>query len=531
MPAPVRPSISNYHWVINNIIESTLRSHQMCGPEFTSLNFVRSLRELPDEKRNTGVLSQLLAAGLQQEMFSKDIDPVRLINAMRDLHLNPLDIIVSLIKTQVPEDSLANRFFPAAPPNWPAVDDRQGIEFAGYLEHVQRLDHLLEPLLGLKTTITSPVDLPFSTPEARLYALVSANQVNTPYLILSPLMKRCRAFWFSDLKNMPKHDTTSPQRLLHCNSEDYKKSARRLFINSLIQYPLEGVFDDILEPARQYFLDTAELFSEHPQSDGASLDIHCLGLMDNLGIERLEFNAVQRRWLSLLVFKAGALEGGQQVLQSLFHAPDTFVECLVLSDCDDDRAQSLFRGCLLNHMIHIRAKLENLPTLRATVDTYRETFIAHGYADIIKTKALDTLTYRLEFCEAFDALGYLRHEDMSFNNLFVGNFQGRNSQDMFGPDAVQERMMSSVIRLGQRELAMDVIRHFFEGRSHANPNLSTPAAIKVLLESGYVDIGKVLRPPRRFKKAWAIGVNQELLLSHPKLYHHRALALEVDLGL
>lgn len=516
MPAPIKPSISNYHWVLNGIIESTLKSHQMCGPEFTSLDFVRSLRELPDEKRNTGVLSQLLASGLQQEMFSKDIDPVRLINAMRDQHLNPLDIIVSLIKTQVPEDSLANRFFPAAPPNWPAVDDRQGIEFAGYLEHVQRLDRLLEPLLGLKTTITSPVDLPLSTPEARLYALVSANEVNTPYLILSPLMKRCRASWFSDYKNTPEH---------------YQTGARRLFLKSLIQYPLEGVFDDVFEPARQYFLETAELFSEHPQSDGASLEIHCLRLMDNLGIERLEFDTAQRRWLSLLMLKSGALEGGQQVLQSLFHAPDTFVECLVLSGCDDDKAQSLFRGCLLNHMIHTRAKLTNLPTLRATVDAYRETFIAHGYADIIRTKALDTLTFRLELCEAFDALGYLRHENMSLNNLFVGNFQGRNTKDMFGPDAVQERMMRSVITLGQRELAIDVIKHFFEARSHVNPNLSTPAAMKVLLESGYVDLGKVLRTPRRFKKAWEIGVDKQLLLNHPKLYHHHALALEVDLGL
>lgn len=502
MPAPVKPTISNYHWVINNIIESALKSHHMCGPEFTSLNFVRSLRELPDEKRNTGVLSQLLASGLQQEMFSKEIDPVRLINAMRDLHLNPLDIIVSLIKAQFPEDSLANRFFPAAPPAWPAVDDRQGIEFATYLERVQRLDHLMEPLLSLESTITSPVDLPFSTPEARLYALVSANEVNTPYLILSPLMKHCRASWFSDYKNTPEH---------------YQTGTRRMFLNSLIQYPLEGVFDDVLEPAHQYFLEIAELFSEHPHGDGASLEIHYLQLMDNLGIERLEFDTAQRRWLSLLMFKSGALEGGQQVLQSLFEEPDTFVECLALSGCDDDRAQSLFRGCLLNHMIRTRAKLANLPTLRATVDAYRETFIAHGFPDLIKTKALDTLTYRLELCEAFDALGYLRHEKMVFNNLFVINFEGRNTKDLFGPDAIQERMMRSVIALGQRDLVLDVIKHFFEGRSHVNPNLSTPAAMKVLLESGYVDIGKVLRTPKRFKKAWAIGVNQELLLSHPKL--------------
>jgi hypothetical protein len=516
MSAPVRPPISNYHWALNNIIESTLKSHHMYGPEFTSLDFVRSLRELPEEKKNTGVLSELLGSGLQAQMFSKEIDPVRLIKAMCDLHLNPLDIIVSLIKIQVPEDSLANRFFPAAPPNWPAVDDRQGIEFTGYLEQVQRLDRLLEPLLGLKTTITSPVDLPFSTPEARLYALVSANEFNTPYLILSPLMQRCRAFWFHDYKNTPEH---------------YQTGARRLFLNSLLQYPLEGIFDDVLEPARQYFLDGAQLFSADPQSDGAGLDIHYLRLMDNLGIERLEFDTAQRRWLSLLVFKSGALEAGQQVLQSLFRAPDTFVECLVLSACDDDKAQSLFRGCLLNHMIRTRAQLATLPTLRATVDAYRETFIAHGYADIIKTKALDTLSYRLELCEAFDALGYLRHEEMSLNNLFVMDFQGRNTQDMFGADGVQERMMRSVITLGQRELVMDVIKHFFEGRSHVNPNLSTPAAMKVLLESGYVDIGKVLRTPKRFKKAWAMGVNQDLLLSHPKLYHHRALALEVDLGL
>jgi hypothetical protein len=502
--------------VLNGIIESTLKSHQLCGPEFTSLNYVRSLRDMPEEKRNTGVLSQLLASGLQAEMFSREIEPVRLIKAMCDMHLNPLDIIVSLIKKQAPEDSLSNRFFPAAPPTWPAVDDRKGIEFSGYLEKVQYLDCMLKPLLSVKTTIRSPLDLPFTTPEARLYALVSANEVNTPYLILSPLMKRCRASWFRDYKNTPEH---------------YQAGARRIFLNSLIQYPIEGVFDDVLEPARKYFLETTELFSKNTQNDGAGLDIHYIRLLDNLGIERLEFDTAQRRWLTLSAFKTGALEGGQQVLQSLFEEPDTFVECLVLSGCGDDQAQRLFRGCLLNHIIRNKVRLADLPTLRAAIDTYRETFVAHGYVDIIKTKALDTLTYRLELCEAFDSLGYLRHEEMSFDNLFVVDFQGRSTKDIFGPNAVQERMMRSVITLGQRNLVLDVMKHYFEGRTHINPNLSTPAAMKVLLESGYVDIGKVLRTPKRFKKAWVMGVNQELLLNHPKLHHHRALALEVDLGL
>jgi hypothetical protein len=521
--------IKNYRTVALNLVKSSLDYTRgkdepvyqvfQRTPPTTAIDFYARLKKhathrLIDEKFNA---NQLMAEWV-------------------GLGVNPIDMVLPTLRMTHPYDGLGAMFVPGI-----EFDDEADPHsfYPQFLQEVTDLDALLERSLSCGSypalNAENNLGLPLTHPKARLFAFMMAGDVSLPYLTHSALMQECLPFWFAELREADREYRQGasdffmsfgdhlPKRYSkpdHPFCEAYNQQLSGFLLamsNGFSTVDLDFKFQNSL---------TVELTREN------ALKVEP-GLLRNRVLSNC-LNDQQKQQFCSDILATRCYDMIKHVMQILYPIPELFAEVLRGNEVPEKQVQFILRHCLGSD-VYFGYHTDKLTEMTLKVEALRHVLKDVGYQDIKGTWVLDGLALDLDLGEAFEARGYLRHEDMGLGKSFasfkkegVHILQGRLINDFM------KRKIDLAIRLNQKQTLIDAMEVFFGNKKSFQEDFTTPESVLAILNSGCLDLPSILRNKGRFDKAMKLGLNAELVLDKPGFEKYSAKAsdfLARDLGI
>jgi len=453
------------------------------------------------------LLMALLEAGLQKG-FSENLDLMR---HLHDRGVNIIDLFGQSIK--VGEDfGHETLFLPfQALPNTISEPFKASYEY--YLICVDQLSEFYAMALEQPSFVDwskQTQGLPVQSMRAKLFALLLNQLSGYALLAHSPFLCGCQQDWLAEMQAMTPAVTA------------YRNNAIDNYWFDQVNIHVHQLPDGSRPLLRHFMMSFAANIAGlgySPTTAGPYVQKAFSGtLVYGFAYEDHQQMAVS--WL-----KAGQFKAAQRELRALFWQPDMLVEALRAADVSQACAEEHFCRCL---MLAFNGWREiDLVDTRRIIDEYREHFKAHGYADIIKTRALDGLCINLEVGQQFHAWGYLRQEEMGLGSYFAPFHKERSKADPY--KLITQEKIALAIELKQWDTLKGAAKDHFENRS--SRDLSSEDGLRAMLMSPHMPPSVIILSKEQFNQATRLGLSSHELLRDPALHRFADAALEHDLGL
>lgn len=352
--------------------------------------------------------------------------------------------------------------------------------------------------------------LPVRSMRAKLFALLLSQPSGYALLAHSPFLLGCQQDWLVEMRPMTPVVTAYRNEAINNYWYDH---------GSIHVHQLPEGAKPLL---RHFMVSIAENIADlghSPTAPGHYVQKAFSGtLVYGFALEDHQQMAVS--WL-----KAGQFKAAQRELRALFWQPDMLVEALRAAGVGQALAEEHFCRCLM--LAFNGWKEIDLVDARRIIDEYREHFKAHGYANIIKTRALDGLCINLELGQQFHAWGYLRQEEMGLGNYFTPFHKDRSKADSYR--LITQEKIALAIELKQWVTLRESAKAHFDNRS--SRDLSSEDGVRAMLTSPHLLPSVVITTQQHFNQAISLGVTSDVLLRDPALHRFADAALERDLGL
>jgi hypothetical protein len=393
------------------------------------------------------------------------------------------------------------------------ISEPHKASYAFYLECVEQLDEFYALALDQPSFVdwSKPAKgLPVQSMRAKLFALVFNQPSGYALLAHSPFLRGCQQDWLVEMQAMTPTVTTYRNEAIHNYWYDH---------GSIHVHQLPEGSKPLL---RHFMMSFAEHIADLGHSATAPGHYTQKAFSGTLvyGFAPEDHQQMAVSWL-----KAGQFKAGQRELRALFWHPDLLVEALRVAGVSQPCAEEHFCRCVM--MAFNGWRDFDLVDTRRIVDEYREHFKAHGYADIIKTRALDGLCINLELGQQFHAWGYLRQEDMSLGVYFAPFHKQGSKADPYR--LITQKKIALAIELKQWDTLKEAARDHFQNRS--SRDLSSEDGVRAMLTSPQLPPSEIISTKERFHQATRLGVSSDVLLRDPALHRFADAALERDLGL
>lgn len=502
--------IKNYRTVALNLVKSSLdyKRHKD-EPVYQVLQ-----RTSPE---NAIDFYSRLSRHSTDRLLNEKFNSTQLMTEWVDLGVNPVDMVLPTLRMTHPYDGMGAMFVPGIEFE---DDEDPHLFYPQFLQAVADMDVLLERSLTCGSYPAPGADaeqgLPLTDPKARLFAFMMAGDVSLPYLTHSPLMRACMPFWFAELREADRH---------------YRQGASDFFLSfgdhlsktySNPEHPFQEAYNQQLSG---FLLAMTQGFSTVDLNFNAqrSLPVELTGdgtfnvgpglLRDRILSSSL--NDEQKCRFCSDIIATGCLDMIKHAMQILYPTPDLFAEVLRGNEVPEKEAQFILRHCL-GADVYFGRHADRLEAIPLKVEALRHALKDVGYQDIKGTWVLDPLALDLDLGEAFDARGYLRHEDMGLGKTFA-NFKVEGLHVIKGQmlDGFMQRKIDLAIRLNQKKTLIDAMEVFFGNKKSFQEDFVSPQSVLAILSSGFLDLPSILRNKGRFDKAMKLGLNAELVLDQP----------------
>ena len=449
--------------------------------------------------------------------FKEKFNSTQLVTEWVDLGVNPVDMVLPTLRMTNPYDGMGAMFVPGIEFE---DDEDPHLFYPQFLRAVADMDVLLERSLTCGSYPAPGTDeehgLPLADPKARLFAFIMAGDVSLPYLTHSPLMRACMPFWFAELREADRHYRLGASDFFLSFGDHLSKTY------SNPEHPFQEAYNQQLSG---FLLAMTEGFStvDLDFKSQRSLPFELTGD----GIYRVGPGLLRDRILSGSlndeqkcrfcsdIIATGCHDMIKHAMQILYPIPELFAEVLRGNEVPEKQAQFILRHCLGSD-VYFGRHTNKLEEISLQVEALRHALKGVGYQDIKGTWALDTLALDLDLGEAFEARGYLRHEDMGFGKTFAGfKAEGRHVIKGRLVDGFMTRKIDLAIRLNQKQTLIDAMEVFFGNKKSFQEDFTTPESVLAILNSGCLDLPSILRNKGRFDKAMKLGLNAELVLDQP----------------
>jgi len=468
--------------------------------------------------------------------FKEKFNSTQLVTEWVDLGVNPVDMVLPTLRMTHPYDGMGAMFVPGIEFD----DDADPHSFyPEFLQAVADMDSMLERSLACGSCPAPGQDplqgLPLTHPKARLFAFMMAGEQSLPYLTHSLLMRDCLPFWFAELQGA---------------KAEYRQGASTFFMSfgdhlsktySSSEHPCHEAYNQQLSG---FLLAMTQGFSTVDLNFNAqrSLPVELTGdgtfnvgpglLRDRILSSSL--NDEQKCRFCSDIIATGSLDMIKHAMQILYPTPELFAEVLRGNEVPEKQAQFIVRHCL-GADVYFGRHPDRLEAIPLKVEALRHALKDVGYQDIKGTWALDPLALDVDLGEVFDALGYLRHEDMGLGKTFA-NFKAEGRHVIKGQmvEGFMQRKIDLAIRMNQKQTLIDAMEVFFGNKKSFQEDFTAPQAVLAILHSGFLDLTTILRNKGRFDKAMKLGLNAELVLDQPGFEKYSAKAsdfLARDLGI
>ncbi|WP_410951740.1 hypothetical protein [Pseudomonas sp. S1(2024)] len=454
----------------------------------------------------------------------KQLDAWSLTSELIKLGVNPVDMVIHSIHPSFPWRGGGTKFVPS-------------VFFIGNLEptrfypdfstKVEELDQLLRQTLDMESHPTpSEADhlgLPLKHPKARLFGFVMSGASPVPYMCFSPLMRECLEHWSAELQTAPREYQAGVVAYFHEFGLQLGNYAPEH--PSINQDYRTRVSEFLLAMAKGI---CASGYSATPETLDANTSVHKEPVLSEI-LSKPQYQELCKLFVDARIWPCEA-----RFLGELYDTPDEFAETLMLSGASQERAEQVLRGCLMTDII-FRKHDDLLAEFSHKVAALRRAFLDVGYNDIVGSQAMDALAVDIDLGEHFNALGYLRHEDMALGRAFCSRATSSRNQQVFPTDEYLARKVALAIALNQRELLSREMEDFFARKNGVNTELvRTDKCQLMILTSGLLDLKSLLRTHARLEKAIQIGIPADLVLNKPGFERASRAAerfLQRDLGL
>lgn len=371
----------------------------------------------------------------------KTPDSWSLTSELVKLGVNPVDMVIHSIHPLFPWRGGGTKFVPSVI----FIGNADPTSFyPHFLAEVGELDELLRHTLEIDSQPALAADdhlgLPLKHPKARLFGYVMSGSCPVPYMCFSPLMRECLEHWSAELQSAPQEYLAGVVAYFHG------------FGLQLVDYAPEhpSINQDYRTRVSEFLLTMAKGicasgYSESPDTLKPSNSVHKKPVLSRIMPKQ------QHQELCKLFVDAGIWPCEARFLGELYDTPEEFAETLMLSGASQERAEQVLRSCLITDIIY-RPHEDILAEFSLKVEAMRQAFLGVGYHDIVGSQAMDAFAVDIELGEHFNALGYMRHEDMSLGMAFCSRIISPRNDPALPSHEYLERKVALAIALNQREL-------------------------------------------------------------------------------